>query len=147
MKTTISVLFYLKRAKVNAAGLVPIYQRTTVNGERIDISSGQFIDPEKWNDDATKMKGNSMEARTVNDQLDQLRIKVYEGQKKLVQKDIEVNAENLKNILYGRKERPRLLIPIFQDHNNKVKSLVGQEFAAGTLERYETSLKWKKRSN
>lgn len=141
MKTTISVLFYLKRAKVNAAGLVPIYQRTTVNGERIDISSGQFIDSEKWNDDAAKMKGNSIEARTVNDQLEHLRIKVYEAQKKLVQKDIEVTAENLKNVLYGRKERPRLLIPIFQDHNNKVKSLVGQEFAAGTLERYETSLK------
>jgi len=41
----------------------------------------------------------------------------------------------------GEQERPRMLIPIFYDHNSKVKSLVGQEFAAGTLERYETSLK------
>ncbi|CAM4264183.1 site-specific integrase [Flavobacterium terrigena] len=34
-----------------------------------------------------------------------------------------------------------MLVPIFQYHNNKIKELVGQEYAAGTLERYETSLK------
>ena len=35
----------------------------------------------------------------------------------------------------------RMLIPIFQDHNNKIKELVGKEYAPGTLERYKTSLK------
>lgn len=141
MKTTISILFYLKRAKANAAGLVPIYQRTTVNGERIDISSGQFIDPKRWHDNAAKVKGTSNDARTINDHLDHLKIKVHEAEKILIKKDLEVNAENMKNVLYGHKERPRMLIPIFQDHNRKIKELVGQEFAAGTLERYETSLK------
>jgi site-specific recombinase XerD len=34
-----------------------------------------------------------------------------------------------------------MLIPIFQDHNNKIKELVGKEYAPGTLERYKTSLK------
>jgi integrase len=33
-----------------------------------------------------------------------------------------------------------MLIPIFQDHNNKIKELVGKEYAPGTLERYKTSL-------
>jgi hypothetical protein len=34
-----------------------------------------------------------------------------------------------------------MLIPIFQEHNDKVEALVGQDFAPGTLERYKTSLK------
>jgi site-specific recombinase XerD len=34
-----------------------------------------------------------------------------------------------------------MLVPIFQEHNDKVETLVGQEFAPGTLERYKTSLK------
>lgn len=34
-----------------------------------------------------------------------------------------------------------MLIPIFEDHNKKMKELVGKEFASGTLERYVTSLK------
>lgn len=34
-----------------------------------------------------------------------------------------------------------MLVPIFQDHNNKIKELIGKEYAPGTLERYTTSLK------
>ena len=34
-----------------------------------------------------------------------------------------------------------MLIPIFQDHNNKIKELVDKEYAPGTLERYKTSLR------
>ena len=58
-----------------------------------------------------------------------------------MKKDISINIENLKNELFGTKERARTIIPIFQDHNNKIKELVGKEYASGTLERYETSLK------
>lgn len=28
-----------------------------------------------------------------------------------------------------------MLVPIFQDHNNKIKELIGKEYASGTLER------------
>lgn len=34
-----------------------------------------------------------------------------------------------------------MLVPIFEDHNNKIEALLNQEFAPGTLERYKTSLK------
>jgi len=34
-----------------------------------------------------------------------------------------------------------MLVPIFKEHNLKVKELVGHGYAPGTLERYETSLK------
>ncbi|MFV8464848.1 hypothetical protein [Flavobacterium sp. LB1P62] len=34
-----------------------------------------------------------------------------------------------------------MLVPIFQEHNNKVEIQIGQEFAPGTLERYKTSMK------
>ncbi|WP_269236067.1 phage integrase SAM-like domain-containing protein [Flavobacterium flavigenum] len=33
-----------------------------------------------------------------------------------------------------------MLISIFQYHNNKIKELVGKEYAPGTLELYKTSL-------
>jgi hypothetical protein len=58
MKATISNLFYLKRAKANSNGLVPIFHRVTVNGKRIkDNSTGKYIEPEKWSE-GTKIKGN-----------------------------------------------------------------------------------------
>jgi site-specific recombinase XerD len=50
-------------------------------------------------------------------------------------------ASILKAKLQGTDQRARMLAPIFQDHNNKVETLMDQEFAPGTLERYKTSLK------
>ena len=141
MNATISILFYLKRAKANAQGLAPIFQRITINGRRLDNSTGKFVDPSKWHPEMSKMRGNSEEARLINGHLDNLRTKILIAEKELNKKDIPVNLETLKNMLLGTKERQRLLIPIFEEHNNKIKELLGIEYAPGTYERYQTSLK------
>tara|TARA_R110002124_G_scaffold274118_2_gene443853 strand:- start:1218 stop:2462 length:1245 start_codon:yes stop_codon:yes gene_type:complete len=141
MDAPISILFYLKRAKVNAQGLVPIFQRITINRQRLDNSTGKFIDPEKWHSEMSKMKGASEEARSLNGHLDQLKSKILNIEKNLIKKDIPITFETFKNELTGKKERERMVIPIFQEHNRKIKELVGQQYAVGTLERYETSLK------
>jgi site-specific recombinase XerD len=141
MKTTITVLFYLKRAKVNAQGQVPIFQRVTVNSKRIDKSTGKYVDAQKWSSETSKVKGNSEEARSINGHLDNLKSKVFMAEKILIAKDIKITSETLKNQLFGIKERARTLIPIFEEHNRKIEELLGIEYAPGTLERYKTSLK------
>ena len=141
MNATISILFYLKRAKANAQGLAPIFQRITINGRRLDNSTGKFVDPTKWHPEMSKMRGNSEEARLINGHLDNLRTKILIAEKELNKKDIPVNLETLKNMMLGTKERQRLLVPIFEEHNNKIKELLGSEYAPGTYERYQTSLK------
>ena len=140
MKTKVSILFYAKRAKASVNGLVPIYTRITINGKRIELSSNRFVEMSKWSTEAGKMKGNSEEARSINSHLDMLRIQIIDMQMELVHKKIPVTAETLKNKILGVDERARMLIPIFQDHNNKIKEFVGKEYAPGTLERYKTSL-------
>ena len=141
MKTKVSILFYAKRAKANTSGLVPIYTRITVNGKRIELSSNRFVEPSKWSTEAGKMKGTSEEARLVNSHLDVLKIQIIEAQMELNLKKIPLTAETLKSKILGVEERQRMLIPIFQDHNNKMKELVGKEYAQGTLDRYTTSLR------
>ncbi len=140
MKTKVSILFYAKRAKASVNGLVPIYTRITIKGKRIELSSNRFVEMSKWSTEAGKMKGNSEEARSINSHLDMLRIQIIDMQMELVHKKIPVTAETLKSKILGVDERARMLIPIFQDHNNKIKELVGKEYAPGTLERYKTSL-------
>ena len=141
MNTTITIHFYLKRAKANTQGLAPIFQRITIDGKRLESSTGKFVNPEKWSTEMSKMKGNSEETRTINSHLEMLRAKVYEIEKKLFMKQVPLTYENFKNEIQGKKERERMLVPIFEEHNRKIKELVGQEYAPGTLERYTTSLK------
>ncbi|OAB25330.1 Site-specific recombinase XerD [Flavobacterium fryxellicola] len=141
MKTKITVLYYLRKSKVNAQAQMPIYQRITINGQRFDCSSGHYVDEAKWSSEASKMKGNSEEARMINGQLDIMRATVYETEKKLFMNQVQITYESFKNEYQGKKERERMLIPIFVEHNRKIKELVGFEYAPGTLERYQTSLK------
>jgi site-specific recombinase XerD len=141
MQTKISILFYAKRAKSTSDGLVPIYLRVTVNGQRIEQSTKRYVDPIKWSTEQGKMKGNSEEARALNTYLDILKAKVYDIQKEIIHDGQEANFENIRNKMLGIETRNRMLVPIFEDHNKKVEALLNEEFAPGTLERYKTSLK------
>jgi site-specific recombinase XerD len=140
MNTTVSVLFYIKRSKANNEGICPIYVRVTIQSKRFEFSANKYINPDRWSREGSKVKGANEEARTINNHLDYLKNQVLEAEKRLFKKDIKVTSENLKNELLGGNETKRMLIPIFQDHNNKIKELVGKEYASGTLERYKTSL-------
>jgi site-specific recombinase XerD len=141
MKVKTTLHFYAKSTKSNSIGLFPIYVRLTVDGKRLEYSTKKFIDPAKWSASTSRMKGNSEEARSINSILDFIKNKINEIQYELLKDGVSFTIEEFKNRLLGTTERTRTLIPIFQDHNNKIKALIGKEYAAGTLERYETSLK------
>ena len=141
MNSAVSILFYIKRAKINVDGVCPIYTRVTINSKRFEFSTNKFISPDKWSTEGAKVKGNSEDARSINNQLDIIKNQIMDAEKRLYKKEILINSENLRNELFGIKQRERLLIPIFTEHNRKIKELVGSEYAPGTLERYETSLK------
>ena len=140
MKHKMSILFYAKSAKVAKNGLLPIYLRITINGARIELSTSRFVEKTKWNAEAGKMKGSSEEARLINTHLDTLRTKVYETENWMINNNQEINAQSFKNRLLGVEEKQRKLILIFEDHNKRMKELVGREFSINTLKKYETAL-------
>jgi site-specific recombinase XerD len=141
MKTKITLHFYAKSTKANANGLLPIYVRLTVDGKRLEFSTKKFVEKSKWSSELAKMKGTTEEARSINSYLDLMKSKVLDAQMELLHRNETLTIENFKSKLLGTEERQRMLVPIFQDHNNKIKELVGKEYAPGTLERYTTSLK------
>lgn len=141
MKTKITLHIYAKSTKANAAGQFPIYIRITIDGKRLEFSTKKFVDPTKWSPELSKMKGNSEETRSLNEYLDVMKSKILDIQMKLIHSGDLITIEVFKNKLFGNTEKKRMLIPIFKDHNNKIKELLGKEYAPGTLERYNTSLK------
>lgn len=44
MKHKMSILFYAKSSKAAKNGLLPIYQRITINGVRIELSTNRFVE-------------------------------------------------------------------------------------------------------
>ncbi|SCY33753.1 site-specific integrase [Flavobacterium caeni] len=141
MKTKITLHFYAKKTKANVAGLLPIYIRLTVNGERLEFSSKKFIEKSKWSDELSKMKGSSEEARSINNYLDSVKSQVIDIQMTLTHKREALNIENFRKRLFDETDSQRMLLPIYRDHNNRIESLLGNGYAPGTLERFKISLK------
>jgi site-specific recombinase XerD len=141
MNTKLSVLFFVKRTKTNPNGLLPIFFRVTVDGARIEFSTKRYAHPDKWSVEGNRMKGTSAEAKATNSYLDALKAKVYDYQQQLIREDELVNLENMRNKILGIDKQSYMLVPIFQQHNNEIKALIGKEYAPATLIRYETSLK------
>ena len=152
MEHRINVLFYARKSKKNREGLVPIYIRITVNGQRLDHSIQRYVEPSQWSAAAGRVKGNNDGARQVNLYLDTLNTKVLRLEREMVIDGITVNFANFREKWLGLTERPRMLLEIFQQHNDQMAAMVkaGKDFSPATLDRYNTTrdhvhafLQWK----
>ncbi|MEP6737168.1 MAG: site-specific integrase [Chryseolinea sp.] len=76
----------------------------------------------------------------MNTHLDTLQSSVYEAQRQLIPDSEDVTIDNLGLKLEGKRARPKMLVDVFKEHNEKMKQLVNKDFSEGTLERYETAL-------
>lgn len=141
MNKTFNLLFFIKKSKIKANGTAPIYLRITIDGKPKEIASKRYIQPEKWDNKLQKVSGSSDEVKSLNLYLKTLEQQVYDAHHSIMKDKTTATASGLKSKLQGTEQRARMLVPIFQEHNDKVETLVGQEFAPGTLERYKTSLK------
>jgi site-specific recombinase XerD len=138
---TLALLFYIRNDKIRKDKRVPIYLRITVDGKRHEFAVKRFIKPDSWNNETGYGRGTRDEIKQLNTYLDILRAKVYQYHKELVEEDIAVTSEAIKNKLLGKGKYERTLIETFEYHNNLLSEKVGIDHAPATYKRYETTLK------
>ena len=135
-----SLLFYLRKPKNYVVGKQLIYMRITIDAARLELSTYRECAPERWNKRASRAKGTKEEFRELNAYLDSLQAKVYEVYRSLIDRNEPVTIENLKVNLRGAPDKSRLILEVFQHHNDQVAQLVGKEYSPVTLTRYKTAL-------
>ncbi len=150
METRLSILFYGKKTKLDSKRTLSIYLRATIDGQRFEVSTQRYIEVSKWSIEAGKMKGNTEEARNLNQYLDNLKQQVYSYQKSIVQDGQAFSKETLRLKWYGINEKSHTLIEVFRHHNQKLEALIGKGNSKATFGKYRTILdhtvsflKWK----
>ena len=138
-RQTLSILFYLRRDKVNRRKEGPIYMRITVNGKRAEMTTNRYIDPEKWNNEGGFVKGTKAEYRELNEFLDLLRSKVYQSQREFLETNKPVTAFGLRNMVQGTTGTQHTILEVFRYHNKMMKERIPEDNSPSTLVRYETT--------
>jgi len=136
MKNTSSILFYIRRYRINKDGKAPIYLRITIKGKRADFTTNRFIIPDKWVVSGQMMKGSNEEARILNTYLTTLRNKVLQHINSLELQGMDVTIESLSQAVLGIDQEQHTLLELFNYHNDRMKSLIGLDYAIGTYKRY-----------
>jgi hypothetical protein len=137
---TMGVLFFLKQPKNPKQTDHLIFLRITVEGKRAELSVKRACEPSRWDARAGRAMGNKEVIKSLNAYLDTVQRKVYEAYNILLDRGAVITAERIKNVVTGVAERPRMILEIFSDHNEQLKSLVGHGYAPLTLKRYQTAL-------
>ena len=141
-RTTFSLLFYIRRDKLNKRGEAPVFMRLTINGERADASIKRFIEPHAWNSEKGKANEKCRGGKDLNLYLDAISANILQIQRDLELDKKEVSAQIILNRYLGKEQSDRhTLMEVFQGHNEKCKALMGINYAPGTVERYETCLR------
>jgi site-specific recombinase XerD len=141
MEKTFGLSFHLKKSKYDKGKKSIVYLRITVDGKTCDISTKRKCESKKWNKISGRMNAKEEGAPEFNSYLDTLQQKVFEAKRKLLELDKEITPAHIKDVMLGKSinREKRMVMEIFQHHNDQMKSLVGKEYAPGTLQRYETS--------
>ncbi len=66
MKSTFSIIYYLKRQVVKQDGTVPVMGRITIDGTQAQFSCKMTVDPKLWDTKTGRMMGKSAVALETN---------------------------------------------------------------------------------
>lgn len=136
-KSTFSILFWADQ-KNTKNNLVLIYARINVDQKRVNISLKRKISIDKWDPKKKRAKGNSSEARQINQYLDQVYTQLFQCYQDLKFKNQLITAALIKSIFLGESENDKSLKELFEYHSNKINGT----FAAGTIRNYGITEKY-----
>lgn len=78
MSNSIKILFWIHRSKQNVEGKVPLILRVTHKKERLDKSTGIYVQENKWNGQKQKLRGNNKDVESINNHIDNIRTKIFQ---------------------------------------------------------------------
>jgi site-specific recombinase XerD len=143
MDSKLKTLFYLKKPKNYIKGPLPVYLRISLDYPPKELSTGVSCTLGAWNSKNERIKGSDIEATKNNGALEKLENKVRDTFRYLTENepDTIITSALIKDKVLGKTVKAKTLLDVFNEHNQQVAALVGRDFASGTLQRYQTSLK------
>lgn len=137
----LNIRFILAKNKQRKDGKAPIFCRLTYLDQRKQFSTGLFTHPKQWNNKDQIIKPPTEENTFVNNQISLIKSKINEAFLMLQLQNKEFGVESIYNSYTGvQKEKDKLILEVFQMHNDKIEQLIGKDYAIPTLWKFKQSL-------
>lgn len=133
----LSILFLLRRNKINSRGLCPIECRITLDKQRKPFSTGIFINPKNWDSNKQLTKPPNEENNYTNKQLSLIKNKINQAFLLLQVKEEPFDVNDSYNQYAGKTlAKEYKLIEYYQIYLDRLKKLIGIEIKQQTWDKF-----------
>lgn len=135
-----NILFYIKKSKLLKTNEAPLFVRITINGERAEVGLKKAVIPKYWDDKYQFAKPKAQNHIEINELVEKSKKRLESIFNYLLFEETEVTSRLVIDKFLGKKfEAQKTILEIFKEHNENAHKLIGIDFSANTVERYETS--------
>lgn len=139
-RSTLNVLFYIKKQKLLKTGEAPICMRITIDKRKQEIMVKRSIPVELWDQKKESSKGKDRAAKELNHYLDTTKAKILAIHHDLLEEGLEVTSESVRDRFYGRDTSKHTLLTIYAEQNRKCRELIGRDYAESTVKKFDTAI-------
>lgn len=114
-KRTFSILFFIRRTRLNRDGHAPICMRITIDGKQVSFTTTLYADPLLWNVKIGRLTSRTTTALEINNSLNLIYRRTTDLYRKLMDREGVVYPDKLRDILLGRDtiEKDMTLLALF----------------------------------
>ena len=110
--------------------------RITINGTMSQFSCKLTVPISLWDTKANKAVGKSLEARRINEKLENIKTNIGKQYQRLCDRDSYVTAEKVRNAFLGMGDDCRLLLQTFDEYLADFRKRVGKDRAYSSYDNY-----------
>ena len=134
VRSSFSILFFIRDSRVRKDGTASIEVVLTVNGERCAFSTGKRVKSYNWDKAKQQVKGKDEEAQSLNNCLKAIKAKLYQKEAELLDRGFIITAELLRDAYFDKVEsiKERSLFEVFTEHNQEQEKLIGNGVSKAT---------------
>ena len=117
-RRSFATTFCVSPSRVRKNGLSPINLTISYNGSRCSVATGRLVKYEDWDNRRQRVKGNSNEARAINEHLQLMKTRLLEKEDELLERGYMVNADTLRDALLEKIDtlQTKTLLQLFREY-------------------------------
>ncbi len=134
----ITINLSIKKSKARVDGKCPVYARCTMHGKRIEIATGVFLAPEKWDSSKQLIKGREEDIRILNNRLGKVVSKINDIYNQLESTGEVFDIYTLQNRL-TKSEPQHYLLNFWNQVIASMEKKVNKGYSLGRIKHYKTT--------
>lgn len=137
-----TINYFIRPAKINGQGLIPIVARIIVQGITAELSTNKRIQLTQW-DQSTQSVINHESADEMNTYLQTFKNQIDNAHSHLFIAKQEITIEKIKSMIFGEEViKNYTLIAVTEEHNKHFEKLIGTKYSYGSYKNYKTTLSY-----